>query len=67
MGINSHLCLKKKIPGKNNERERKTENLPQNDAQDKVAFRFCRKWIFPHYVQKAARENGLFLKRVVLS
>lgn len=40
MGINSHLGLKKKIPGKNNERERKTEKLPQNDAQDKVAFRF---------------------------
>lgn len=28
MGVNSLLSLKKKIPGKNNERERKTEKLP---------------------------------------
>lgn len=37
MGINSHLVLRRKFLEKI---MKEKEKLPQNDAQDKVAFRF---------------------------
>lgn len=62
-GVNSLHWFKKKITGEKD--KRKTEKLPQSDAQDKVAFGYERKWIFSlWYTENSQREWTTSQKRM---